>query len=98
MKNKQEFFKPEDTLPKTVDISVQTDDWANYKLLDSRIISTGPWQETSPMSTYVTVLREHEQDIVNLLKQQPGVQFVNQEITEHGVKAQEEMRRFFEGM
>lgn len=76
----------------TVQIHISTDNYADYKAMDPRVISTGSWQECTPMRTSVTVLKQHEREIIGMLKTQPGVQFVNGEITEYGVQAQAEMR------
>lgn len=90
--NFTKFFKPEasDVTPTKIYILTNTD--INYKALDVRVLSVGSLMMTCPMKTHIVVRKQHEQDIISLLKAHPEIQRVNNDWTELGRREQEKMR------
>lgn len=98
MKSSLDFFKPEDNAPKTAKIQITTNAYIDYKAMDSRVVSVGPLMECSPMRTHIVVQKQHEEDIVALLKAHPEIHAVNGDWTEFGLMEQEKMKGMFSNM
>lgn len=98
MESQSFFTTAEDSPTKPTKIFILTNAYLNYKALDPRVISTGPIMECSPMRTHIIVQKQHEAEIVALLKAHPEIHCVNGDWTEFGRAEQDKMSSSFSGM